>query len=185
MKPLALLLLLLLLLPAACSPDTAQRAHEVPRTPPSPSASLASQDRDFLQRAAEGNNAEVAMGNVSQRNALRPEVLSLGRMIAADHTAARNQLAAIAAAKQITLPTSLGDHQANYDRLVDLKGEEFDPEFVKVMLEEHDQALELFRGEATNGVDAELKAYAAAMVPKLEAHLAHAKALSELAQPLQ
>ena len=168
MKPVALLLLLL-----GCSPDTAQRAHELPPSQPSPSASLASQDRDFLERAAEGNNAEVAIGNLAQRNALRAEVVSLGRMIAADHAAARTQLAAIAAAKQISLPTSLGEHQANYDRLVDLEGEEFDPELVKVMIEEHDQALELFRAEAANGADPELKAYAAAMIPKLEAHLAH------------
>jgi putative membrane protein len=170
MRTLALFLLMII----GCSPDTSQRAHGRPQEQPSPSASLASQDRDFLERAAEGNNAEVAIGNLVRGNALRAEVVTLGRMIAADHTAARNQLAEIAAAKKISLPTSLGEHQANYDRLVDLKGDQFDPEFVKVMIEEHDQALELFRGEASNGVDPDLKAYAAAMIPKLESHLAHA-----------
>lgn len=172
--------LVLLLVVLGCSPDTSQRAHGRPQEQPSPSASLVSQDRDFLERASEGNNAEVAMGNLVHGNALRAEVVSLGRTIAADHVAARAQLAAIAASKQIALTTSLGEHQANYDRLADLKGDQFDPEFVKVMIEEHDQALELFRGEAKNGVDPDLKAYAAAMVPKLEAHLAHAKALAGL-----
>jgi putative membrane protein len=180
MKTLPLLLLLV-----ACSRDTAQRAHGRPQEQPSPSASLVSQDRDFLERASEGNNAEVSIGNLVNGNALRGEVVSLGKLVAADHVAAQNQLAAIATAKQISLTTSLGEHQANYDRLVDRKGDEFDPEFVKVMIEEHDQALELFKGEAKNGVDRELKAYAAAMVPKLETHLAHAKALSALAQPEQ
>jgi putative membrane protein len=178
MKALALVLLL-----AACSRETAQSAHGRPPEQPSPSASLTSQDRDFLERASEGNNAEVAIGNLVHGNALRAEVVSLGQMVAADHSAAQQQLAAIATAKHIALTTSLGEHQANYDRLADRKGDQFDPEFVKVMVEEHDQALELFRGEAKNGVDRDLKTYAAAMVPKLETHLAQAKALSALAQP--
>src|SRR5215218_5452544 len=104
MKTLPLLLLLL----AACSRDTAQRAHGRPQEQPSPSALLVSQDRDFLERASEGNNAEAAIGNLVHGNALRAEVVSLGTMIAADHVAAQRELTAIATAKHISLTTSLG-----------------------------------------------------------------------------
>jgi putative membrane protein len=171
----------LLLLLGACSPDTSQSAHPRPPERPSPSAPLASQDRDFLERAAQGNNGEIAMGSLVDGHAVRAEVIALGRMIAADHRSAQQQLAAIAAKKRIALPSDLGDHQANYDALVDLQRDDFDRAFVRVMLNEHSQAIELFRGEASGGADPDLKAYAAATLPKLEAHLAHAKALAAIA----
>ena len=99
-------------------------------------------------------------------------------MIAADHASSQKQLTAIAAAKKIALPTSLGAHQSSYDRLVDLKGDEFDREFVKVMIDEHHLAIELFRGEAMNGTDPALKLVAATALPRLQTHLQHAQALS-------
>jgi predicted outer membrane protein/cytochrome c2 len=144
----------------------------------SPSASLEPQDRDFLERASQGSTAEIAIGTLTANHALRPEVIAFGRMLIADHTAANTKLAAIAAAKHISLSTSLGDHQQSFDRLADEQLDPFDHAFATVMVDEHTQAVELFRGEATNGSDPALKAYAAATLPTLEAHLAQAKALA-------
>ena len=175
MKTLACLVVLTL---AACTADTAQRAHPVPGQRPVPSASLASQDREFLERATEGNIAEVAIGSLVDGRARMPEVTALGRMVAADHAASQKQLTAIAASKKIAVPTSLGEHQASYDRLVDLKGDDFDREFARVMVDEHQMAIELFRGEATSGTDPALKIVAATALPRLQTHLQHAQALS-------
>jgi putative membrane protein len=163
---------------AACTADTAQRAHPTPGRQPVPSASLAPQDREFLERATEGNIAEVAIGSLVEGRARLPEVAAFGKMIAADHASSQKQLTAIAAAKKIAVPTSLGEHQSSYDRLVDLKGDEFDREFVKVMIDEHHMAIELFRGEAMNGTDPALKLVAATALPRLQTHLQHAQALS-------
>jgi putative membrane protein len=171
------------LLAIACSPDTAQQAHPRPvRHSPSVNVVLPLQDRDFLEQAAEGNNGEIAMGLLANGHAQRPEVIALGRKIAEDHKESQQQLAAIAAKKNISLPTSLGMHQASYDKLVDLRLDAFDRSFVQVMLDEHAMAIELFRAEASGGADPELRAYAAASLPKLEAHLAHTKSLAALAE---
>jgi putative membrane protein len=163
----------------ACSPNVEQQAHPAPPAEPAPSADLASQDRDFLERAAEGGNAEIAIGMLALMDGYtqRAEVAAFGRLMAADHRAINQQLAAIATAKRISLPTSLGEHQQNFDRLVDLKRDEFDREFVRVMIEDHQEAVRLYREEAEGGVDPQLKAFAAATLPKIEAHLAHAEKL--------
>jgi len=166
-----------LLLLAACTREVSQQVH--PRVVrPSAAAELASQDRDFLERAAEGNNAEVAMGSITKGHSFDARVFAFGQMLVADHTAAKSALETIAAKKQISLPTGLGDQQASYDQIEDKTRESFDKEFAKEMAGAHDQAVELFKGEAMNGVDPDLKAYAAANVPVLEKHLEEAKALA-------
>jgi putative membrane protein len=167
---------------AACSPE--QRAHPLPPREPVPSKALATQDRDFLERAAKAGNAEIATASLVETHALRPEVIALGRMIAADHRAANRELAAIAAAYRIALPDSLGEQQQSFDRVADLHRDAFDREFARIMVDDHHQAIALFRGEAEGGADPRLKAFARATLPRLEIHLEHAKTLaSQLEQP--
>ena len=181
MRTLSIALLLSL---AACTADVEQARHPSPRdAKPATSADLASQDRDFLERASQGSNAEVSMGKVVDEHALRPEVLAFGKLMVADHQAINEQLRAIAAKKKIEMTKSLGDHQQDFDRVVDLERDEFDRAYVRVMIQSHHQAAELFRNEAANGIDPELKAFAASTLPKIEAHLRHVLSMKELAAP--
>jgi putative membrane protein len=160
-----------------CTPE--QAVHPRPHPSKASDASaLAPQDRDFLERAAEGNNGEVAMGRLAQMNGGRRSVIEYGRMMVADHGAAQNRLAAVAHKHRISLPTSLGEHQAAFDRIADLKKEEFDTEFMKVMREDHQKALLLYESEARSGVDPMLVGYAKETLPTIQAHFAHAKGLA-------
>jgi putative membrane protein len=172
--------LAIVLLLGACSPDASQRVHPRPADRSGTSAApLALQDRDFLERAAKGGNAEVAIGALPEMRSSRAEVIAFGRMMVAQHTAANRQLAAIAAARKIALPESTGEQQHSYDELVEQRGDSFDRAFAKVMVEDHQQAAELYRSAASGVADPDLKAFAAATLPTIEAHLAQAKALGE------
>ncbi|HEX8170625.1 MAG TPA: DUF4142 domain-containing protein [Thermoanaerobaculia bacterium] len=186
MRTLAALTLLLAAL--GCSRDTAQHAHARPIdvTPAHvQSQALESQDRDFLEKASTGGNAEVAIGSLVDGRALRPEVVAFGHMMVADHTNANKQLIAIAAAKRVAVTKSLGEHQAAFDRVVDEKLDQFDRDFVRVMIEDHQQAVDLFTAEAKNGTDPQLKAFAAATLPVIQSHLQHIQSMSALAMAVQ
>lgn len=164
------------ILASACTREASQQLHaRVLR--PSPAAELASQDRDFLERAAEGNNAEITMGAITRGHSLDARVLAFGQMLVTDHTAARSALETIAAKKNISLPPGLGEQQAAYDQVIEKQRAPFDRDFVRAMVGAHDEAVELFQGEAANGVDPELKAYAAANLPVLQKHQDEAKKL--------
>lgn len=176
-------LLLAALVAIACSPDTEQHAHSRRASSALPAPVLTPQDRDFLERAAQGSNAEVAMGRLVETHTTDPAVKAYGRRMVADHTAINRRLAAIAAKHGISLPTSLGEHQASYDRVVDLRLAPFDQEFMQVMNEDHDMARELFHGEAKGGFDPDLKAFAAQTLPIIEAHLTHAKSMAHGISP--
>jgi putative membrane protein len=179
MKP----LLALALFAMACTPDTAQQAHPRLASNALPVTVLVPQDRDFLEKAAEGSNAEIEMGKLVENRALSEEVKAYGRRMVADHSAINARLAAIAARHGISLPTTLGEHQASFDRVVDLRREQFDQEFMQVMNEDHDMARELFRSEASGGFDPELKAFAATTLPLIDAHLTHAKSMAHGIKP--
>ena len=179
------LLIATLLLAAACSSETSQSVLPKPQAAASPSVELEPQDRDFLLHAAQGNNAESTIGSLVNSHALRPEVVSFGRMLVVDHTSANRVLAAIAASKHIALPTSLGEQQAGYDRVVSLKHDAFDREFMRVMIGDHQQAALLYRSEAENGIDPDLRRYAEETLPIIEAHLALAQSLARIARPRQ
>ena len=153
-------------------------AHAHPRPsqrPPMPV--LHPQDRDFLERASQGSNAEIATGGLAANRAVGAEVRGLGARMVNDHASINRGLATIAGKHRIILPTGLGDQQASYDRLVDLHREHFDREFVQVMIEDHQMAVLLFQGEAADGVDPEIRAFAARTLPLIQAHLQHAKSL--------
>ena len=161
---------------AACTPEADQHAHIKPVQRPAGPV-LHPQDRDFLEHASQGSNAEIAMGGLAANRAIAANVRALGQRMVNDHGAINRDLATIAGKHRIILPTGLGDQQASYDRLVDLHREHFDREFVQVMVEDHDTAVLLFQGEAAGGVDPEIRAYAARALPLIQAHLQHAKAL--------
>jgi putative membrane protein len=170
---------------AACSPDVTQHAHLRPREPLTPGAQpLASQDRDFIERAAQGGNAEIKIGGLAPERALRPEVIAYGRMMVDAHSSSNRELTAIADTKRIVLPSSLGDNQASFDRVADFKLDPFDREFVKVMVEDHQMAAQLFQNEANGGSDPALKSFAAATLPMILDHLAKAKALAASIPPV-
>jgi putative membrane protein len=164
---------------SSCSPNAEQEAHPRRASGSLPAPVLAPQDRDFLERAAEGSNAEIAMGKLVETHTSNAAVQAYGRRMVRDHGAINARLSALAARYGVALPTSLGEHQAGFDRLVDLRRDEFDQEFLQVMNEDHDQARQLFQDAAAGGFDPSLKAFAAQTQPTIDAHLTHAKAMAD------
>jgi putative membrane protein len=63
-----------------------------------------------------------------------------------------------------------GEHQAKMDKLSKLSGAEFDREYMRCMLEDHDRTIALFRRQADQGKDRDLKAFAAKTLPTLTEH---------------
>lgn len=170
-----LALVLAITLLAGCKP--LQEAHPSRSAKNAESARLTQQDREFIERATEGNNGEIAIGRLARGRTTRPEILAFGEMMEREHMSANGRLGAIARTKEISLPSSLGSHQAGFDRVVNLRGDRFDEEFLRVMIGDHHEAKMLYASEISGGVDAPLKQYAAATLPKIEAHLTQAQAL--------
>ena len=136
-------------------------------------------DADFYKTAAEGGMAEVEMGKLAQDKSSNASVKDFGAMMVTDHSAANNKLKTIAAKKNVKLPTSPSVEQmATKAKLEVLSGSTFDKSYVKGMLQDHQEAVKEFQTQASSGQDPDAKAFAAATLPTLKAHLKKIQAIA-------
>jgi putative membrane protein len=136
-----------------------------------PSTSLTAADLNFAKEAAIGGQLEVDAGRIAERSWNNPRVKEFGARMARDHSAAGAQLKEIAAAKGITLPQDLdAKHQKLLDHLASLRGSEFDREYMRQMVEDHDEAVKLFENAAHNASDPQIKRFAEETSHTIQAH---------------
>jgi putative membrane protein len=136
-------------------------------------------DASFYKKAAEGGLAEVELGKLAQDKSPTQSVKEFGSMMIKDHSAANEKLKAIAEAKSIKLPTSPSVGQmATKTKLEVLSGKTFDKSYIKGMVADHKEDIKEFQNEASTGQDADAKAYAAATLPTLKAHLKKIEAIA-------
>ncbi len=143
----------------------------------------AEDDADFMVKAASGGMLEVELGKMATERASSQEVKDFGRKMVEDHTKANNELKALAAKKNITLPTTVSnDHQKHIDDLAKLSGTEFDEEYMQLMTKDHHEDVELFEEATREAKDAEIKAFAAQNLPILKTHMQMAEHRKEMAE---
>ncbi len=138
--------------------------------------SVSDQDREFVNKAATGNLAEIELGRVAAQRAARPSVRSFGERMMTDHGRSNAELASLARSKGIEAPTALEpSQQAVRDRLSALSGNDFDRAYVSKMVRDHTEDIALFERAAEISTDPDLKAWAAQSLPMLREHLALAR----------
>lgn len=141
---------------------------------------MSSRDRDFLMDAAEGGMMEVELGHVAAQKGASDAVKQFGQKMVDDHGQANTELMSLATSKGITLPSELDEkHRAHVTKLSAMSGAEFDREYSKMMLSDHNKDVSEFEKESTKGTDPDLKAFAAKTLPTLQQHLEMAKALPD------
>ena len=131
-----------------------------------------SDDAKFATTAAVGGMAEVALGKLAASKTSNAAIKDFANMMITDHGQANTDLASIASAKNITLPTEPDSaHLKKADDLSKLSGKKFDKAYVDAMIDGHKKTLDLMNNEAKNGSDSSLKAFAAKVAPTVQKHL--------------
>ena len=126
----------------------------------------------FLQDAAMGGRGEVELSTIALRQASRQDVRDLARTMIDDHTKANNQVAELARARNITLPSQPDTiHRDAEDRLLSMRGDDFDREYLRIMLDDHEQTIAKFEQKARDEQDAEVRRFAEQTLPTLRHHL--------------
>ncbi|WP_109109016.1 DUF4142 domain-containing protein [Azospirillum sp. TSO35-2] len=133
---------------------------------------LAPQDKTFADTAAISDMFEIQAGKLAQDQAKDKGVKQFGGHMVADHNKTADAMKALAKQKSMDLPTKLdSEHTQKLDQLRGLKGDEFDSAYLQGQIDAHQKAVTLFRDQAKNGKDADLKRFADQTLPTLEQHL--------------
>lgn len=138
-------------------------------------------DQEFMEEAAFGGLMEVELGRYAQQAAQNPRVKNFAAMMVKDHSKANDELKALAAQKNIVLPTTLDDkHMDKINDLKEKRGAEFDKDYIKEMVDDHEKDVDKFKRHAENGNDSDIKAFAAKTLPILLMHQDSAKRIHEM-----
>src|SRR5207244_1939627 len=120
-------------------------------------------DADFVMQASATDLAEVNLGKLATRQATNADVKQFAQRMVSDHSKSHDEMLALVNKKGGGLRSASQmdqKHRALSDRLLQLKGANFDREYMMHMVEGHRQAVALFEAEAASGKDADVKAFA-------------------------
>lgn len=151
-----------------------------------------SKDAECLAKLHHDNEMEIQMGQLAKKNGQSKQVKAYGDMLIKDHTLADKQVMQFAKRQNLdlTMPapkdeTEKAEMQAKMEamtRLETLKGEEFDREFAKLMVQDHKEAIELIEGTLTSTTDAKVQGLLNKVLPVLKEHLRVAESINKKMQ---
>jgi putative membrane protein len=134
-------------------------------------SSLGSDDTDFVKKAAKANIAEVQLSRLALKKSTSPEVKEFATTMIHDHTKANVKLSTLASSKGVKMPDSKSfGADASYAKLKMLSGKSFDESYVKTMVDDHKDAVELFSKVSRDSQDADVKRFATKTLPALQEH---------------
>lgn len=135
---------------------------------------------DFVREAASASMMEIELGRYAQQNASNPRVKNFGAMMVRDHTRASEELRKVATEKNIEIPSDLEDkHRNKIEDLMKKTGADFDEEYIKEMVDDHEKDVDLFREQAENGNDPDVSAFAGKTLQVLHIHHDSAKLIKD------
>ncbi len=161
---------------ATGAPSAATQGTDTPaatgRSAKSTKSSLSHSDRKFIEDAAKGGMAEVALAKVAQERAASPEVKQFAQQMEQDHSKANEKLRQLAEAKGVTMPAGpkAGDKHEE-SKLSKLQGQDFDREYMDYMVKDHQKDVKEFQKQARKAKDADVKSFAEQTLPTLQQHL--------------
>lgn len=165
----------------AIGPVAAQTASSSPPAAAAPALAqsmLAKPDRDFVEKAAQGGVAEVELSKLAQKSA-NPDVRRFAERMIADHGKVNARLTAIAGGDRVAMPQTPDiDHQKLREKLANEHDGDFDRDYARAMVADHDRALKLFQQEEQSGRDSQLSEFARNTLPILQQHRQMAYALA-------
>ncbi len=141
--------------------------------------------KTFIKKASSLNIGEINAAKQALDKTSSSEVRDFAKRMIDDHTSANQELAKLADQKK--LQDKMSEHadaksQANSLKLKVMSGKSFDKAYIKSQVDAHQETIKIFRQEAEQGQDSDLKAFAKKMLPTLEEHLKMANDLNNKLQ---
>jgi putative membrane protein len=156
--------------PGGAVPGVQQQAPGVP-APHQPNQA----DRVFIITASMGGAAEIELAKLAEQKTQNDSVRTFAQRMVQDHSDANAQLAKLAESDHIVIDQPDPEHKQVHDGLEGLTGPEFDIEYLRAQLQDHQRAVQLLEYEIGSGEDADIQGLASKLLPTVLMHLEMAR----------
>jgi putative membrane protein len=116
-------------------------------------------DQGFVSKGLEGGDAQVELGKLAQQNSQSPDVKQFGQKMVQDNSQMGDKWFK-PLAKQLGVSEPKGPSRKDRKliaRLQELSGPQFDTEYIRAMVKDHQQDLKEFKNEAQETQDPNVK----------------------------
>lgn len=141
------------------------------------SVAFAATSNDFVDNAAQSGITEFEAGKLALQKSSSADIKTFAQHMVDDHTKANQQLMALAKKHDLEVPDDAALMDKAKKAILEMRDESFDKAYANNQVNAHEEAVELFKKEASSSDNAELKAFATEKLPTLEKHLQMAKEL--------
>ena len=128
----------------------------------------------------------IILGELAEKQAASGDIRQYGVIMAGDYRKHVNGLHLLARQKGVSLlPDTDAARQNTTQYFTQKFGADFDRNYISLMMEENRNQLSFYQHEAQKGIDADVRALAAAMIKRLEGYVARAyRILLDLPKPV-
>ncbi|MBW4891634.1 DUF4142 domain-containing protein [Mucilaginibacter sp. HMF5004] len=132
----------------------------------------------FIRGAHEGGLTEIAASQLAKKNSTNAEITGFADMMLKDHAELQKAVDELAESKFVIIRDSVShDHKVILDSLAKKTGAEFDKEYIKMMVEDHTEAEELFKWNEKSNYP-EIREVVEKGLPVVKKHLEEAKKIA-------
>lgn len=147
-------------------------------TSASNNSTLSAAEASLIKDLVAGNIGEIKAAQMAKEKSANAGVKEAANMLETDHTAVLNDLKSFATKYNVEVPVE--EDAASKDLATDLSDESgaaFDKKWTEKLIDKHEKTIS--KVESADVTNAELKNWAAGVLPKLKAHRDHLVALKD------
>ena len=138
-------------------------------------------DAEFVKKAANGGMHEVAIGKIAASRVKSDAVKAFAERMVTDHTKINAELKKAAAAAGLAVPEVMDEkYQKEVDRFKNYTGSDFQGDYVKHMLVDHEADVSLFTRASKEAKNPAIKEFATKTLPTLQDHLKAVRKLQSM-----
>ena len=144
---------------------------------------LNSTDQNFLKEASNSNFSEISLGQVATTKGT-DTVNAYAQLVVQGHQAGKTELDSLAGQYYVVLTPTLDSASQNVKTILDslATGRNFDTTYLNGDIRLHQQTIDMFHSQLTNGSNQQIKDYVNKYLPHLQQQLQMADSIKNILQ---
>jgi putative membrane protein len=148
------------------------------REPSSAANAITGADKNFVTQAVKDSIRERVVGKMAVQQSQNSDVKDYGKMLVKDYNEALQKLVELMNKNGMPQPSGMAEVRSEaIDKLQSLSGPSFDKEFIGMMIENLQKAVDRYQREQNSAQNPDVRDYAKNMLPTLQKHLKDAQDL--------